>query len=133
MNDEPDLSLVHNYSICMDSTVTQSLFSTTCLRAPIILAGLSMSISKPFSFNAIILCPVALVLAVVIALLALHVAWTQKRKVTPMMTLHANSQSHNATATPVSTIEMDSPPPPTPALSTLRSHWSMKQLNMNRG
>ncbi len=116
---EPDLSLVHNYSICMDGTVAKSLFNTTCLQTPIIPAELSMRISKPLIFNAIILCPVALVLVVVIALLALYDVRTQKRKVTPTMTLHANNQSQSVTATSVGTIEMNSPPP---ALPTLRCH-----------
>ncbi len=128
---EPDLSLVHNNSICMDAAVAKSLFNTTCLRTPIIPVGLSMRISRPFMFYAIILSSVALILGVMIALLALYVERTQKRKNAATMTLHANSQSHSATARSASNIEMDSPPPP--ALSTPRRHWSMKQSNMKRG
>ncbi len=30
VNNDPDLSLVHNYSICMDGTVAKSLFNTIC-------------------------------------------------------------------------------------------------------
>ncbi len=108
--DEPDLSLVHNYSICMDGTVAKSLFNTTCLQTPIIPAELSMRTSKPFIFNVMILCPVALILVVVIALLALYVVRTQKRKNAPTMTLHTNSQSQSATATSASTIQKDSCP-----------------------
>ncbi len=110
VDDVPDLSLVHNYSICMDGTVAKSLFNTTCLQTPIIPAQLSMRISKPSISNASILCPVALVLVVMIALLALYDVRTQKRKVTPTMTLHAKSQSHSSTATSASTIQKDSSP-----------------------
>ncbi len=68
---------------------------------------------KTVHFNAI-LYPVALVLVVVIALLVLYVVRTQKWKNTPMQTQHAKRQSHHATATAISTIEMDSPHPPPP-------------------
>ncbi len=79
VDDEPDLSLVHNYSICMDGTVAKSLFNTTCLQTPIIPLEHSMLISKPFILSTIIICLVALILIVVIALLALYVVRAQKR------------------------------------------------------
>ncbi len=110
VNDVPDLSLVHNYSICMDGTVAKRIFKTSCLQAPIIPTELSMRISKPFNFNVIIPFCLVVVLIVVIALLALYDVRTQKRKNTPTMSLHAKSQSHSATGTSVSTIQKDSSP-----------------------
>ncbi len=92
--DTPDLSLLHNDSICMDANVAKNIFNTKCLVAPIGAMMLSQPLVAHASFAAWI---------VLITLLVLNVWRKKKEKRAPKDALLETGQSSSRIKPPDST------------------------------